>query len=154
MGKKKTKNGEAQFKTRYAGGTVAAAVYDAAGNKTGYTELVSSEGKLHIAVMPEEKTVREGDIVYIPVSIRGENDIVESNADRKLTVSVENGTLLAFGSADPCTEECYDAGSFTTYYGHALAVVYAGRAGKMKVTVQGSDIASGCAEVAVEQQHA
>lgn len=57
------------------------------------------------------------------MEIAGENGVVESNADRKLTVTVEGGELLAFGSANPCTEEQYHTGSFTTYYGRALAVV-------------------------------
>ena len=43
-----------------------------------------------------------------------------------MTVTVDGGELLAFGSANPCTEERYDSGSFTTYYGRALAVVQAG----------------------------
>ena len=54
---------------------------------------------------------------------------------RRLTVTVEGGELLAFGSANPCTEEQYDAGSFTTYYGRALAVVQAGKSGTVSVSV-------------------
>ena len=57
------------------------------------------------------------------VAIVGENGVVESNADRKLTVSVEGGELLAFGSANPRTEENFDEGTYTTYYGAALAAV-------------------------------
>ena len=73
--------------------------------------------------MTAEKS--NGQIVYIPVEITGENGVVESNADRKLTVTVEGGELMAFGSANPCHEEQYHTGSFTTYYGRALAVVRA-----------------------------
>ena len=47
----------------------------------------------------------------------------------------ENGELLAFGSANPRTEECYDSGSFTTYYGQALAVVRAGKSGSTVISV-------------------
>ena len=36
---------------------------------------------------------------------------------------MEGGELLAFGSAAPRTEERYDSGSFTTYYGRAMAVI-------------------------------
>ena len=41
--------------------------------------------------------------------------------------------LLAFGSANPCTEEQYHTGSFTTYYGRALAVVRAGESGTVLI---------------------
>ena len=86
-------------------------------------------------VEPEEAAVKADDIVYIPVSLVGENGVVERNADCKLTVTVENGELLAFGSANPRTEERYDSGSFTTYYGQALAVVRAGKSGSTIISV-------------------
>ena len=57
------------------------------------------------------------------MALKGENGVVEANADKKLTVTVEGGELLGFGSANPCTEEQYHTGSFTTYYGRALAIV-------------------------------
>ena len=59
----------------------------------------------------------------MPIKLVGENDVAESNADRKLTVEVKGGELLAFGSANPCTAEQYHSGSFTTYYGRSLAVI-------------------------------
>lgn len=89
-----------------------------------------------------------GGIVYVPVAITGENGVVESNADRKWTVTVTGGELLGFGSANPRTEERYDAGSFTTYQGRALAVVRAGESGTVCVTVtDGSRFAA--AEIAI-----
>lgn len=56
----------------------------------------------------------------------GENGVVESNADRKLTVRVDGRELLGFGSANPRTEERFDESSYTTYYGKALASVRLG----------------------------
>ncbi len=49
--------------------------------------------------------------------------------------------LLAFGSANPCTEEQYGSRSFTTYYGRALAVVYTPCAGERRVCVHGETLA-------------
>ena len=49
---------------------------------------------------------------------------------------MEGGELLAFGSANPCTKEQYHTGTFTTYYGRALAVVRAGESGNIRVTVE------------------
>ena len=62
---------------------------------------------------------------------------MESNADKKLTVSVEGGELLAFGSANPRTEEQFHTGTYTTYYGRALAAVKAGPVGTMTITIDG-----------------
>lgn len=133
IGRKKLKEDKTIFKTRYQHGTVTAIVYDMYGNEIGRRKLSSAEGKNRIELEPEETVVKAGDIVYIPVSIVGENGIIESNADERITVDVQGGVLLAFGSANPCTEEQYDSGSFMTYHGRALAVVYASSAGEVHV---------------------
>jgi len=149
LGRKKLKEYKALFKAAYAPGTLTAIAYDAGGREISRSELRSADGKLHIQVEPEEKSVKAGEIVYIPVALVGENGVVESNNDRKLTVTVEGGELLAFGSANPCTEERYDTGSFTTYYGRALAIVRTGTAGTLRLTVTDGTLL-GQAEVNVE----
>ena len=73
------------------------------------------------------------------MQVEDRRGIVECNDDRKVTVTVEGGELLAFGSAAPRTEERYDSGSFTTYYGRALAVVRAGESGTVKITACGGE---------------
>ena len=135
LGKKKLKECKAMFKTKYAPGVLTAVAYDASGREVSRRELVSASGLASVRVKPEKNRVKPGEIVYVPVVIEGTNGVVESNADRKLTVTVEGGELLGFGSANPCTEEQYHTGSFTTYYGRALAVVRAGESGKVTLTV-------------------
>lgn len=135
LGKKKVRNCKATFKTKYAPGTLTAVAYDDGGRELSRNELKSAIGDLRLLVEPEEAVVQADNIIYIPVSLVGENGVVEHNADRKLTVTVENGDILAFGSANPRTEEGYDSGSFTTYYGRALAVVRAGDSGSAVVSV-------------------
>ena len=98
------------------------------------SELGSANGGITIRVKPEKTEVNPDEVVYVPVTIEGANGVTESNADRKLNVTVTGGELLAFGSANPCTEEQYHTGSFTTYYGRALAVVRAGNTGTVKIT--------------------
>jgi len=75
--------------------------------------------------------------------------IVESNADTNLSVTVEGGELLAFGSANPRTAESYLSGSFTTYYGKAQAVVRAEKAGTLAITVKGENLAPACAFIKI-----
>jgi len=148
VGRKKIKECKAIFKVKYEPGTVMAVAYDASGRETGRSELRSADAPLKIAVRPEKAEVKPGEIVYVPVNIEGANGIVESNADRKLTITVEGGELLAFGSANPCTEEQYHTDSFTTYYGRSLAVIRAGEAGSVKVSAADGDL-TGEAEIAI-----
>ena len=49
--------------------------------------------------------------------------MTESNADTLLHAKVKGGRLLAFGSADPRTEDSFVTGTYHTYYGKAQAVV-------------------------------
>jgi len=81
--------------------------------------------------------IQSGDLVYINIDLIGENGIIESNDARRLTVTVEGGTLLGFGSANHWTEERFDGGTYTTYYGRSLAVVRADRAGDLNIRVTG-----------------
>ena len=149
VGKQKVKECKALFKVKYEPGTVTAVAYDASGRETGRSALRSADAPLKIAVRPEKAEVRPGEIVFVPVNIEGANGIVESNADRKLSVTVEGGELLAFGSANPCTEEQYHTGSFTSYYGRALAVVRAGEAGMVSIKASDGSM-TGTAEIAVK----
>ncbi|MBO6157700.1 MAG: DUF4982 domain-containing protein [Firmicutes bacterium] len=148
LGRKKVKECKAYFKVKYAPGTLTAVSFDAGGRETGRSELISASGPARIAVRPEKAKVMAGEILYVPVNIEGPNHIVESAADRKLSVTVDGGELLAFGSANPCTEEQYHTGSFTTYYGRALAIVRAGESGNVTVkATDGKETASAAAEI-------
>ena len=123
LGKKKVKECKAIFKAKYQNGKIEAVAYDAGGRELLRSELNSAAGKISICVQPEKTSAAVGEIVYVPVALKGENGVVEANADKKLTVTVEGGELLGFGSANPCTEEQYHTGTFTTYYGRALAII-------------------------------
>ena len=123
LGRKKVKDCRAIFKTKYAPGKIEAIAFDAVGREVSRNELVSATGKLSITAVPETANAAPGEVVYVNVALVGENGVVESNADEKLTVTVEGGELLGFGSANPRTEERFDAGSYTTYYGQALLAV-------------------------------
>ena len=134
LGSKRIRECRAVFHVSYKPGVLTAVACDSSGRETGRSILRSAKGPFQIAIRPEAKSAKPGEILYIPIRIEGENGIVESNADRKLSVRVQGGQLLAFGSANPCTKEQYHTGSFTTYYGCALAIVRAEQAGHITVT--------------------
>lgn len=135
LGKKRLKEYKAMFLVRYQPGTLTAVSYDEAGRELSRSELRSATGRIGISIKPEKESARPGEILYVPVALADGHGVVESNSDRTLTVRVEGGELLAFGSANPCTQERYDTGRFTTYQGRALAVVRAGATGEVIVSV-------------------
>lgn len=138
VGKAKAKNHRAVFKTKYASGKLEAVAYDASGREKARTILCSA-GDTEVTIAPEKATARPGEILYVPVLIADKEGIVESNADIKVNVAVKNGELLGFGSANPRTEDRFDAGEYTTYYGRALAVVRAGEEGTITITANNTE---------------
>lgn len=133
--KKKIEAYKAVFETVYEPGSVEVVVYDVDGNEAGRTRLDSAGGEITVRIKPETEIV-SGGLTYINIDMCGENGIVECNADEPLEVTVEGGTLLAFGSANPRNEESYLAGRHTTYYGRAQAIVRTGDAEELKITVE------------------
>ena len=148
IGKQKVKESKATFKTRYAPGKLEAVAYDANGQEASRNSLESATGKLHISATAETDTAAPGEVVYINITIEGENGITESNADARLTVAVEGGELLGFGSANPRTEERFDFGEYTSYYGVALAAVRVGTT-SCRVIVNSDKFGSAVAQIAV-----
>jgi beta-galactosidase len=142
LGKKKIKAFKAAYKTRYLTGTLKVFAYDQKGRKLSESELVSAIGKTSITLKPEETTIKAGELAYVNICLVGENGVVESNDDKKLAVTVEGGKLLGFGSANPCTPERFDSGSYTTFYGRALAVVQGTNLGELTIRVSGDDLES------------
>lgn len=132
---------KAVFETKYEPGNVKAVVYDQSGNVVGENQLSSASGDAQVVPSAEAPTAKPGEVAYIDVNLLGTNGVVESNADRKLKVTVENGELLGFGSANPKTAESFVTGTYTTYYGRALAAVRCGKSGK--VTFHVTDTTTG-----------
>ena len=142
VGRKKVKACKASFKLDYAPGTLTAIAFDSSGKELGRDTLTSAKGEIMPTITFEKSAVMSNEVLCVDISIRDASGIVESNADEKLTVTVEGGELLGFGSANPRTEERFDSGSYTTYYGRAMAVVRAGGAGRLTVTAKGTRAAS------------
>jgi hypothetical protein len=141
LGIKKVKNFKAVFTTRYVPGILTAVALDPNRKEVSRSSLTSASGTIRINIIPEIDIVKVGKIAYIDIILIGENGEIESNSDTTLAVTVEGGELLAFGSANPRTEERYTSGKFTTYYGRSQAVVRAGYIpGKVVVTVSAEGI--------------
>ena len=66
---------------------------------------------------------------------------------RLLEAFVEDGELLAFGSAQPAPTESFLDGAYTTYRGRAMAVVRREEPGTAVLTVRGATLAARACEV-------
>ncbi len=121
VGTKKCKDGKATFKTKYEAGTLRAIAYKQ--GKTVESSLTSAASTLKITADVEAKRCVNDNVFYVNVSMADKDGIVEANADTRLNVSIENGKLLGFGSANPRTVESFVEKSYTTYYGRSQAIV-------------------------------
>ena len=139
IGKKKIRDCRAVFKLKYEPGILAAAAYDENDQLLGKDRLVSAGSEINAAVSAEKETVSAGEVFCADISIRDARGIVESAADQEMTVTVEGGQLLGFGSANPRTEESFVSGVCTTYYGRAMAVVRAGQEDRCVIRINGEE---------------
>ena len=140
IGKKRIKDYKAEFKVRYQQGVLEARVYDEGGNEVGKHSLASGQGEVMPVIVTKQKVVRPEEICYLDVMMLCENQVVDSNSDEIITIHVENGELLALGSANPRTEDVFGKGICHTWYGRAQAVARAGKEGVLRVTVQSNKI--------------
>ncbi|HAL74694.1 MAG TPA: glycoside hydrolase family 2 [Clostridiales bacterium] len=140
-GKQKLKDCKALFKARYEPGAVRAVATDHAGHVVGEYELQSATRTVRLQIRPESATVQAGQVVFFRIELVGDNQVIESNADQQLSLTVDSGQLLGFGSAAPYSEERFDTGIYTTYQGRALAVIRAGESGSLTLRVKGQDLA-------------
>ena len=139
IGRKKLKECQTFFKTKYQPGKILAITYNAAGREIGRNELTSATGKISATIIPENDQVASNQVFYVNVAMRGENGITDSNSDSLIKIKVEGGELLGFGSANPCTEEDFLSGEYTTYQGAAQAVIRAGETGSITITLTSKD---------------
>lgn len=147
VGRKKVKRCKASFQVKYASGKLETIAYDANGKETGRNELKSAKNP-RVQLLPEVKSASVGQLIYVKTIIADENGIIESNRDNKVSIVVEGGELLGFGSANPRTEERFDAGEYTTYYGKALAVIRAMHSGKL--IVKAKSLTCGSSECVID----
>ena len=140
LGKQKLEKFKTEFKVPYMPGVLSAVVYNQFDEKAGETELISAKEETGIVIKPEETSVKAEEIVYVDILTADINGIVESNADCEILLSVDGGELLAFGSANPRTEESFNTGRYTTYYGRAQAVIKAGLPGKLVIKAASAEL--------------
>lgn len=111
------------FHVKYTPGTLTAVAYDNNGNEIAKTSLMSAEKDIMLKVIPEEDSISSNDLCYARVMFADKKGTVKPLINSEVTVSVKNGSLIAFGNSCPYNEDGYLNDTAMTYYGEALAII-------------------------------
>lgn len=109
------------------------------GSEVSRTALATAEGDLHLTAHADRAQLRndETDLSFIAIELRAADDRLVTVDDRLVTVEVSGaGVLAGMGSANPRTEERFDASTWRTFDGRALAIVRPSEAGKIQVIIK------------------
>lgn len=125
MGEEKIEQQKALFNVLYEPGELRAEICNADNHEIQVLTLRSASGSCTPVMHPEKSEIRRREVLFVPIGLEDRNGLIECGRDVGLTVQVEGGELLAFGSADPKPEDSYLSDRCRSYYGRAMAVVRA-----------------------------
>lgn len=113
----------ARFRTPYEPGELVAVAYRR-GVEVGRSSLRSAvEPRLRLRA-ETDRLRGPDDLAYVWVELADADGIVDAGTEDRITVSVSGpGSLAAFGSAAPSTEEAFVDHAHTTFRGRAIAIV-------------------------------
>ena len=137
----------AEFDTCYEPGELLAISYRD-GAETGRSALRSATGPVMLRAQSDRSVIGAagGDLAYVTFTLTDATGILHAAADRLVSVDVSGRAVLqGFGSADPSTEERFNARERRTYEGRALAVLRPTGAGAIHLTAS----APGCDPVGI-----
>lgn len=137
IGKKKMPSHSCRvvFNTTYADGELMAISRDAAGRETGRQIMCTAKTKTILKIRPEIQSAAPEELIFIPMQYTDPDGVWKPMEKHRLTVEVENATLIGFGSANAYVDGNYTQDTTETYYGEAMAVVRAGTFGTVRITV-------------------
>jgi beta-galactosidase len=124
-----------EFEIVYGPGELTAVAYGR-GGEVGRSSLREATGPLRLTAQADREVIRAagGDLAYITLALTDAKGTCHTGADRVVSVEVSGaGELIGFGSADPSTEERFDATERRTYEGRALAVLRPTGPGKIRL---------------------
>lgn len=121
------------FTLPYQQGQLTAIVYDRHHREISRNCLTSAEKETVLRLEAEENRAESGKLVYIRLRLSDRKGVTKVLERRKIRVTVEGGELLGLGHACPYNEEGYVSSETSTYYGEALAIVRAGKPGKLRI---------------------
>lgn len=136
VGKKKLTNDcKVTFHTTYHDGEIKAVALGTAGEKIAEKILKTAGQETVLTLQPEDARVnREGGLCFVRLQYTDKEGNVKPLVRGDITVSVQNGELLAVGSACPYYPDSYLTNRTDTYFGEALAVIRPAGSGNVTVS--------------------
>ena len=127
----------ATLEIAYRAGELTAVAYRD-GGEVGRTSIATATTPARLTATADRTDLRndDADLAFVAVELRDDNGVLITTADRAVTVEVEGaGVLAGMCSANPKTAERFDADTWRTFDGRALAVVRPSATGEVVVTV-------------------
>ena len=123
------------FNVLYEAGELKAEALTSAGQVTGTDCLTTASAETVLRVEAEKPVCHPGEMVYLRIRYTDGQGEVKPLERHRVTVSAENAAVV--GTANGCTffEGNYAQDTVPTYFGEAQAVVCAGGAGTVRVSV-------------------
>lgn len=147
LGKKRLdRHHRASFPVTYQDGELTAVCYGADGQELARTSLKTAGEETKLTLLPETETVSEGELLYVRLRYTDEQGTVKPLVRGSIHITVNSGTLLAFGNACAYNAAGYLSDNTDTYYGEALAIIQPH--GPETVTIQ-AESAHGTASVSL-----
>ncbi|MHA6526062.1 glycoside hydrolase family 2 TIM barrel-domain containing protein [Tessaracoccus sp. G1721] len=127
----------ATLETAYGAGELTAVAYRD-GEEVGRTGLATATTAARLTATADRTRLSDddADLAFVAIELRDDNGVLVTTEDLAVTVEVEGaGVLAGMCSANPATEERFDAPTWRTFDGRALAVVRPTGHGAVSVTV-------------------
>ena len=141
IGKRQVKACKAVFKkVKYEPGELKAVSYDAYGNFLAEDSLWSAEENLRLLIVPEQEKFTEDSLIYSNIYLEDKEGVREYGKDTDVTVSVEGGSILAFGSANPAPEKAYQNSCCKTFYGMVQLIIKPNRESNLVNIIASSEL--------------
>ncbi len=129
---------KATFEVTYTPGTLEAVAFSK-GQEAGRAALKTASAPAALRLTADRTALKAefGDLAYVTVEVVDRDGAVVKHAAPEVSASVSGaGDLLAFGAANPLTEELYTADRRKAFQGRLMAVVRAnGQAGEIRLQV-------------------
>ena len=135
----------AQFYIAYQPGELTAVAYRD-GKEYSRTSLVTAGQAAKLTIQPEP--MEKGDrIAFVPIQISDKDGNLVTCQDRPVTLTVEGGQCLGFGSADTASSENFYDMTRTSFDGQLLAIIRREEGQPVKLYVSADGLESAAVEI-------
>ena len=153
LGRKPLTECRTQYDAMYAPGEVVAVSYEG-GVETGRDVLKTAGESLRLQISVDKGELAAGaqDLAHIAFELTDDEGLRRTDADRRITLSVEGaGELAGFGCDDPLSEEGLCDSAHNTYRGRALAFIRSSvEPGTIRISVACEGFETQCFELQVK----